>query len=81
MVADFDALSWDERGQWLDRFVEETGYIKWVEDIQGDITDLFIGDEAFEDLGGNIANMDAPVLQAINDGARIWREGGDSHRS
>ena len=55
--------------------------MKWVEDNQGDITDLFIGDEAFEDLGGNIANMDAPVLQAINDGARIWREGGDSHRS
>ena len=63
-VDDFDALSWDERVLWLDLFVEEANLQEWFHDIRGVITDLFIGDEAFENREGFIAYMDAAILQA-----------------
>ncbi|MCY3994420.1 MAG: hypothetical protein OXF50_24565 [Caldilineaceae bacterium] len=73
-VDDFKALAWEERVQWLDALQEEEADLRgWFGDIRGVITDLFIGDEAFENMEGYIAYMNAAVLQAINDGVRIFR--------
>ena len=75
-VDDFNALAWVDRVQWLDALQEEESHLRgWFGDIRGVITDLFYGDEAFENMGGYIAYMDAAVLQAINDGVRIFRGG------
>jgi RHS repeat-associated protein len=72
-VDDFQALNWEERLQWGRKFVESNKLEFWFEDILGVISDVFMGDPTFENLDGFTAYADAGILQAINDGWRLYQ--------
>jgi RHS repeat-associated protein len=70
-VDDFQNLTWDQRLQWLDIFVATNGLADWFNDIRGAILELS-SDPDYQQMDGWAAYLDAGILQAINDGMRLY---------
>ena len=70
-VGDFQALSWKQREKWMNSFIELHGLGEWFDDILGAIGFLS-SDSDYARMGGWAAYMDAAILQAINDGMRLY---------
>ena len=71
-VGEFQALSWEQREKWIQSFVELYGLGEWFDDILGAIGFLS-SDPDYSRGGGWAAYMDAGILQAINDGMRLYK--------
>ena len=71
-VEDFQSLSWEERKLWVELIVDEMDLDEWLDDIYVAITHLS-NDTDFKDMSGWIAQMDAGILHAINDGVCVLR--------
>lgn len=70
-VQDFQNLSWDQRMQWLSIFTRQFRLEIWFDDIMGAIR-ILSSDADYQQMSGWAAYADAAVLQAINDGMRLY---------
>ncbi len=70
-VDDFHELTWSQRLEWLELFVQENQLGDWFDDIAGAI-EILSNDPDYQDMNGWAAYIDAGILQAINDGMRIF---------
>ena len=71
-VADFQRLSWEERKMWVELIADKLELGEWLDDIKAAI-DHLSNDPDFHEMSGWAAQMDAGILQAINDGVRLRR--------
>ena len=71
-VTDFQRLSWEERKLWVELIVDEEKLDRWLKDIYEAIIHLS-NDPDFKKMSGWAAQMDAGILQAINDGVLLHR--------
>ena len=71
-VTDFQRLSWEERKLWVELIVDEENLDGWLDDIYEAIIHLS-NDPDFKKMSGWAAQMDAGILQAINDGVLLHR--------
>ena len=71
-VADFQRLSWEERKMWVELIADKLELGGWLDDIKAAI-DHLSNDPDFHEMSGWAAQMDAGILQAINDGVRLRR--------
>ena len=71
-VEDFQNLSWEERLTWVRLIVDQEKLDEWLDDITAAIKHLS-SDPDFQKMSGWAAQMDAGILQAINDGVRLHR--------
>ena len=69
-VADFQSLSWEERKMWVELIADKLELGGWLDDIKAAI-DHLSNDPDFHEMSGWAAQMDAGILQAINDGVRL----------
>ncbi|MCI0580798.1 MAG: hypothetical protein L0332_09500 [Chloroflexi bacterium] len=69
-VEDFATLEWESRARWVEAIAARYELGRWLDDITGAIR--FLGsDPRFSQLNGWASNVDAAILQAINDGIRL----------
>ena len=71
-VADFQSLSWEERKVWVELIADKLKLGEWLDDIKAAI-DHLSNDPDFHEMSGWAAQMDAGILQPINDGVRLRR--------
>ena len=69
-VTDFQRLTWEERKLWVELIVDKENLDGWINDIYDAIIHLS-NDPDFKKMSGWAAQMDAGILQAINDGVRL----------
>ena len=68
----FLGMGWNERKHWLNDFTQENHLGNWFNDIEGAI-EFMSTDKDFRKEGSIAEVMDAAVLQAINDGWRLYK--------
>ena len=69
-VDDFEKLSWKQRLEWLNLFVQEHNLGNWFDDIKNAI-EFMMDDPSLGDADSAANYMDSAVLQAINDGWNV----------
>ena len=72
-VEDFEELSWEQRQEWVDLFVDENQLKDWHNDMEFAIK--FMAEDPIHSQSTSAAFfMDAAVLQSMNDGMNIFQE-------